>query len=67
MTPPKMSARDARVHVLHRPKKQGLGTAYVAGFRWGMSRSYTRFFEMDADFSHAPAELSRGEVAPVER
>jgi len=54
-----LSARDARVHVLHRPSKLGLGTAYVAGFRWGLSRSYARFFEMDADFSHEPCELER--------
>ena len=54
-----LAARDERVHALHRSGKLGLGTAYVAGFRWGLSRSYQRFFEMDADFSHDPAELGR--------
>lgn len=48
---------DARVHVLHRPAKLGLGTAYVDGFRWGLERGYARFFEMDADFSHEPSYL----------
>jgi dolichol-phosphate mannosyltransferase len=50
---------DARVHVLHRARKQGLGTAYVAGFRWGLARDFARFVEMDADFSHDPGQLSR--------
>lgn len=54
-----LSKRDDRVHVLHRPGKQGLGTAYVAGFRWGLARHYQRFFEMDADFSHDPGQLPR--------
>ncbi|MBI3947550.1 MAG: polyprenol monophosphomannose synthase [Armatimonadetes bacterium] len=48
-----------RVHVIHRPGKQGLGTAYVAGFRWGLERRYEFFFEMDGDFSHAPDDLPR--------
>lgn len=51
------SLRDARVHVLHRPSKLGLGTAYVMGFRWGLERDYQYFFEMDADFSHDPSYL----------
>jgi dolichol-phosphate mannosyltransferase len=46
-----------RVHVIHRPGKQGLGTAYVAGFRWAIERGYDLVFEMDADFSHDPAHL----------
>ena len=45
------------VHVLHRPAKLGLGSAYVAGFAWGLQRGYARFFEMDADFSHDPGSL----------
>ena len=49
---------DARVHVLHRPGKMGLGTAYVAGFRWALERDYAYVFEMDADFSHDPAHLT---------
>ncbi|HUG41005.1 MAG TPA: polyprenol monophosphomannose synthase [Longimicrobiales bacterium] len=48
---------DPRVHVLHRAGKLGLGTAYLAGFRWGLARDYDIFFEMDADFSHDPAHL----------
>jgi dolichol-phosphate mannosyltransferase len=50
---------DSRVFVLHRPAKLGLGSAYVDGFGWGLSRAYQHFFEMDSDFSHDPAELSR--------
>lgn len=52
-----MAAKDPRVHVLHRPGKQGLGTAYLAGFRWALERSYELVFEMDADFSHDPGHL----------
>jgi dolichol-phosphate mannosyltransferase len=48
-----------RVHVLHREKKQGLGRAYTAGFRWGLERGYEVLFEMDADFSHDPSHLSQ--------
>lgn len=51
-------ARHAgRVHALHRPEKQGLGRAYLAGFRWAIERQYDRIFEMDADFSHDPKYL----------
>src|SRR5690606_15203247 len=46
------SARDPRVHVLHRPGKAGLGAAYVHGFRWGLARGYDVLVEMDADGSH---------------
>ena len=52
-----MAARDARVHVLHRAGKLGLGTAYLDGFRWGLARGYEFLFEMDADFSHDPKYL----------
>lgn len=45
--------------ILERPGKQGLGTAYIAGFRWGLSRHYQYIFEMDADFSHNPKDLLR--------
>jgi dolichol-phosphate mannosyltransferase len=48
---------EPRVHVLHRPGKQGLGRAYVAGFQWALGRGYEFIFEMDADFSHDPQEL----------
>ena len=54
-----LAARDARVHVLHRPGKQGLGRAYLAGFDWALSRHYPFIFEMDADFSHDPKYLPR--------
>ncbi|HET6763987.1 MAG TPA: polyprenol monophosphomannose synthase [Longimicrobiaceae bacterium] len=48
---------EPRVHVLHRAGKLGLGTAYLAGFAWGIERGYDCLFEMDADFSHDPAHL----------
>jgi dolichol-phosphate mannosyltransferase len=46
-----------RVHVLHRQGKLGLGTAYVAGFKWGLANGFAYLFEMDADFSHDPEHL----------
>jgi dolichol-phosphate mannosyltransferase len=52
-----LAESDPRVHVLHRPRKMGLGTAYLAGFRWALEREYEYIFEMDADFSHDPAHL----------
>lgn len=48
-----------RLHLLERKGKLGLGTAYIAGFRWGLERDYAYFFEMDADFSHNPEDLPR--------
>jgi len=53
------SAFPERLHLLERPGKHGLGTAYIAGFRWGLQRDYAHFFEMDADFSHNPKDLAR--------
>ena len=50
---------DGRVHVMHRTEKNGLGAAYVAGFRWGLDRDYAVLVEMDADGSHAPEDLPR--------
>ncbi len=47
-----------RVHVLHREGKEGLGKAYVAGFKWGLERDYALFCEMDADLSHRPEDLA---------
>ncbi|MEZ4456303.1 MAG: polyprenol monophosphomannose synthase [Gemmatimonadales bacterium] len=47
----------ARVHVLHRTAKEGLGKAYLAGFRWGLEHGFDRLLEMDADFSHDPKFL----------
>ncbi len=52
-----LAVENPRVHVLHRTAKQGLGTAYLAGFKWGLERDYAYFFEMDADFSHDPVHL----------
>lgn len=52
-----IASRQPRVHVLHRPGKQGLGTAYLAGFQWALAREYEYIFEMDADFSHDPKHL----------
>ena len=49
-----LAKEDPRVHVLHRPGKQGLGKAYLAGFQWALERHYEYIFEMDADFSHQP-------------
>ncbi len=49
-----LAAADPRVHVLHREAKEGLGRAYIAGFRWALAESYDLVFEMDADFSHDP-------------
>jgi dolichol-phosphate mannosyltransferase len=48
-----------RIHLLERAGKLGLGTAYLAGFRWGLNSGYDFIFEMDADFSHNPNDLSR--------
>lgn len=42
---------------MKRPQKSGLGTAYIAGFKWALNRNYEYILEMDADFSHPPAKL----------
>jgi dolichol-phosphate mannosyltransferase len=52
-----IAANNARVHVIHRASKLGLGTAYIKGFRWALERKYDLVFEMDADFSHNPERL----------
>jgi dolichol-phosphate mannosyltransferase len=52
-----LSYESDRVNVIHRTGKQGLGRAYLDGFRWGMDRDYALFLEMDADFSHRPSAL----------
>jgi dolichol-phosphate mannosyltransferase len=52
-----IAANNSRVHILHREGKLGLGTAYIAGFRWALERRYDLVFEMDADFSHNPERL----------
>ena len=48
---------DARVHVLHRATKEGLGAAYIAGFGWGLERGFDVLIQMDADGSHQPEQL----------
>lgn len=52
-----IKATNPRVDVIHRPSKLGLGTAYIAGFKWALARRYGFVFEMDGDFSHDPAHL----------
>lgn len=52
-----LAADEPRLHVLHRAGKEGLGKAYIAGFRWGLEREYELLVEMDADFSHHPDNL----------
>lgn len=47
------------LHHLHREEKQGLGRAYIAGFKWALERDYEVISEMDADFSHRPVDLAR--------
>lgn len=54
-----LSRAYPNVHVLHRPAKEGLGPAYIAGFNWAMSGDYDCVFEMDCDFSHDPLDLPR--------
>jgi len=48
-----------RLNLIEREGKLGLGTAYITGFKWALSRGYDYVFEMDADFSHAPSDLPR--------
>lgn len=50
----RMAGENDRVHVLHRDKKDGLGRAYLAGFKWALAEKFDYIFEMDADFSHNP-------------
>ncbi|HZH03202.1 MAG TPA: polyprenol monophosphomannose synthase [Myxococcaceae bacterium] len=54
-----LARQDPRVHVLHRPHKEGLGRAYLDAFRWALERPYRYVLEMDADFSHDPTYLPR--------
>ncbi|GAA1286169.1 dolichol-phosphate mannosyltransferase [Planotetraspora silvatica] len=55
----RLAEQDDHIHVLHRPGKQGLGSAYIAGFRWGLAEGYDVLVEMDADGSHQPEELHK--------
>lgn len=52
-------AKDPTIHIHERPGKMGLGTAYLAGFKWALERDYEYIMEMDADLSHDPAEIPR--------
>lgn len=52
-----IAAEDSQVHVLHRKGKEGLGAAYIAGFKWGLAAGYDVLVEMDADGSHKPEQL----------
>ena len=54
-----LARSNPRIHALHREKKMGLGTAYVAGFNWGLEKGFDLLIEMDADFSHNPKYLPR--------
>jgi dolichol-phosphate mannosyltransferase len=55
----RLATADPRISVLHRPRKDGLGKAYLAGFAVALERGYARILEMDADFSHDPSYLPR--------
>lgn len=52
-----LAAREPRIHLMRRTGKQGLGTAYIAGFKWALARDFAFIMEMDADFSHNPSEI----------
>ena len=52
-----LAARHPQIHVLHRAGKEGLGRAYIAGFKWALEKNYEFIFEMDCDFSHDPDEI----------
>ena len=55
----KEQSDQERVHLIERPLRMGLGSAYVAGFEWGLARAYEALVEMDADLSHDPADVAR--------
>ena len=54
-----MQNRPKQIFILRRERKLGLGTAYIAGFKWGLDRHYQSLIEMDADLSHNPSDLPR--------
>jgi dolichol-phosphate mannosyltransferase len=62
----RLAGEDGHVHVLHRDRKQGLGPAYLAGFRWALAAGAERIFEMDCDFSHDPKDVPRLAAAAEE-
>lgn len=53
----KLAREEDKVNVLHREAKEGLGRAYISGFKWAIAHEYTFIFEMDADFSHGPEHI----------
>ena len=53
----RLAAADPRIHTIHQQGKEGLGRAYIEGFQWALAQGYEFIFEMDADFSHDPAEI----------
>ncbi|MFQ5953207.1 MAG: polyprenol monophosphomannose synthase [Candidatus Omnitrophota bacterium] len=55
----RLAAEQQAVKVIHRPSKMGMGRAYVDGFKWALENDYDYLFEMDADFSHNPEDLTR--------
>jgi dolichol-phosphate mannosyltransferase len=55
----RLAAEHAWVSVLHRPQKEGIGPAYIAGFRWALSEGAELVLEMDCDFSHDPTDVPR--------
>ncbi len=52
-----IATKHPQIHVLHRTEKNGLGRAYIAGFKWALEKNYEFIFEMDCDFSHDPEEI----------
>jgi len=54
-----MMNKDSRIHLIKRPEKMGLGTAYCDGFKYALERGFDYIFEMDADFSHNPEDIPR--------
>jgi dolichol-phosphate mannosyltransferase len=52
-----LAAKHPQIHVLHRTEKNGLGRAYIAGFKWALEHGYEFIFEMDGDFSHNPDDV----------
>ena len=52
-----LARHENRLYVLHRPRKEGLGRAYISGFQWGLAHEYTHFAQMDVDGSHRPQDL----------
>lgn len=52
-----LAAKDPRIHLLSRAGKEGLGRAYIAGFKWALAEGFEQIIEMDADFSHRPQDL----------